>query len=276
MKATVPATNRSSRLPILIALLCLAAAGAARAQVPPPDPQAEARLVPIEQGDIKLMEQVLSVFRGSPLTYALIEDLNVIVLYGPASAVQSAEEIIRQLDRPARPVSEANVVFAVDILTNVKELGQPLASNATAVAEPVRKEFPTEIFSHGPYSHARGTAARSRAADSSPLGGDQPSTYQFKVDRVTIESAADKSVVRADGMIVARSCYLPEPKIDTPQPAEGQPVPAGPGSRSDQNRYNVGLRVKPHFRPGQPVLTSKQNLMPGQVLYFVVTARIEE
>ena len=107
---------------------------------------------------------------------------------------------------------------------------------------------------------------------------DRPSTYQFKVDRVTIESAADKSVVRADGMIVGAELYLPEPKIDTPQPAEGQPVPPPVRARrSDQNRYNVGLRVgNLTLRPGQPVLTSKQNLMPGQALYFVVTARIEE
>ncbi len=279
MKATVPSTISSKPLFRLLALLCLAVAGVARAQVPPPDPQAEARLVPIEQGDIKLMEQVLSVFRGSPLTYALIEDLNVIVLYGPANAVQSAEEIIRQLDRPARPVSEANVVFSVDILTNVKELGQPLPDNAAAVTEEVRKEFPDgELFLMDRILMRTRDGSAVEGNGFIPLGGDQPSTYQFKVDRVTIESTADKHVVRADGMIVGAELYLPEPKIDTPQPVEGQPVPLPVRSRrGDQNRYNVGLRAgNLTLQPGQPVLTSKQNLMPGQALYFVVTARIEE
>jgi hypothetical protein len=255
-------------------LLFLAAVGVAHGQGPADE--AEARLVTVEQGDINLIERVLTVFKSSPLAYEMVEDMNVVVLYGPASAVKAAEEIIRQLDRPVREKSVANVVFTVDILTNVKELGGPVRENAAAGVEAVRKDFPVEeLFLMDRILMRARDGSRIEGNGFIPLGGTQPSTYSFNVDRAAVETVEGKQLVRVDDIIVGAELHLPEPEDDPQQQHSPQPRPVM--RRPGQNRYNVGLRSGSlMLRPGEPFVASKQNLMPGQALYFVVTARIEE
>jgi type II secretory pathway component GspD/PulD (secretin) len=153
MRAVTPTNARPIFVYLLVGLLFMAAVGIAGAQPESPIPlpthrsEAEARLVTVEQGDITLIERVLTVFKQSPLAYQTVDDMNVIVLYGPADAVKAAEEIIRQLDRPVHEESVVNVVFTVDILTNVKDLGGPIQDNAAAGVEAVQKDFPVqELF----------------------------------------------------------------------------------------------------------------------------------
>ncbi|HQH66773.1 MAG TPA: hypothetical protein PK166_00170 [Candidatus Hydrogenedentes bacterium] len=265
----------------LIALLGMAAAGAASAQenrppvtIPTVANDTEARLVTVEQGDIKLIERVLCVFEGS-LSHIPIEDMNTIVLYGRPSVVKSAEELIRQLDRPVHGESAANIVFTVDILTNVKELGAALTENAAAAAEQVRKDFPAgELFLMDRILMRTRDGSSVQGNGFIPLGGAQPSTYQFQVERATIETAPEKQVVRADEMTIGAELFMPEPEGDAAQAVPAPPVRPRPGG---QNRYNVGLRAGILvLQPGQPFVASKQNLTPGEALYFVVTARIEE
>ena len=288
MRAVTPTNARLIFVYLLLGLLFMAAVGIAGAQPESPIPlpthrsEAEARLVTVEQGDITLIERVLTVFKQSPLAYQTVDDMNVIVLYGPADAVKAAEEIIRQLDRPVHEESVVNVVFTVDILTNVKDLGGPIQDNAAAGVEAVRKDFPVqELFLMDRILMRAQDGSRVEGNGFIPLGGDQPSTYQFLLERAAIETTANGQMIRAYEMLVSAELYLPEPETRAPQPAPGQPappMPARPSSRRpEQNRFSVGLRSGSIvLQPGQPFVASKQNLMPGQALYFVVTARIEE
>lgn len=285
MRAVTPTNARPIFVYLLVGLLFMAAVGIAGAQPESPIPlpthrsEAEARLVTVEQGDITLIERVLTVFKQSPLAYQTVDDMNVIVLYGPADAVKAAEEIIRQLDRPVHEESVVNVVFTVDILTNVKDLGGPIQDNAAAGVEAVQKDFPVqELFLMDRILMRARDGSSVQGNGFIPLGGDQPSTYSFNVDRAAVESIEGKRMVRVDDMVVSAELALPEPDEEAEQPSQTQaPVPVRRPVRPGQNRYSVGLRSGSLIlQPGQPFVASKQNLMPGQALYFVVTARIEE
>jgi hypothetical protein len=238
----------------------------------------EARIVPVEQGDIRQIQNVLKVFDRGSLAFQTVEDLNLIALYGPAATVDAAAEVIAQLDKPAREEVAANIVLTVDILTNVKDLGGPLRENAAAAAEQVRKEFAVEdLFLMDRILMRAREGSGAQGNGFIPLGGDQPSTYTFQVQHASIDADSGERLISAYDLVVGGELQFPEPEKEeeTPdQTSRPRPVRA---MRPGRNRYSVGMKSENLLlKPGVPLVTTKQNLMPGEALYFVVTARIEE
>ncbi len=231
------------------------------------------RIVPIEYANTGDLMNVLQLFGVQVIP---IDKPKAVALSGAESAVELAEDAVRQLDVPPPPVKNVEVIVYLIVATkggDIPEGFEPCGPQLEPVMEQLRSVFGFEQFGLIDTLLMRGRDGSSvEASGFLPLvagdasGAEDPSNYQVEVRELRVQSAPDRPArFSLNGFTFG---------TDVPFSAGTQRGPNGQVFRQVQRR-NVGISADLDVQESQMAVVGKANLSAqGDVVFVVVTAHV--
>ena len=213
------------------------------------------RIIPVKNGNLNLIQHTIATIL--PGTGVIVSSDNErIILSGPKDAVASLEEIVKQLD-----------VVKKDVETTVYMIvahSQPAnAAPLPPELDPVVKQL-KGVFSYKGFKLLDSFVLRSRDGQGADTSGFVPgpeashkSIYQFKYNRMGVQSADSSHLIRFDGLKF------------------GLRVPSING-KGDVSYVEAGISTDVDVPEGKKVVVGKTSAVEGadSALILVISAKV--